>query len=207
VTIRGVRPHDLADVYDICLRTADAGDDGTHLYADPALPGHVWAGAYVTLEPEHGFVVTDEHDRAIGYVLGVLDTRRFEERLEAVWWPPLRSRYPAAPAAPPGTDADAGPVGDRVARHLINHPSRADDAIVGVYPSHLHIDLLPEAQGRGDGRRLIDRLVASLRADGSTGVHLGVSTRNVRAVGFYRALGFEELTHDERHHVFGLRFD
>ncbi len=195
-TIRNVDAGDVDAVYDICLRTADAGDDGTHLYADPLLPGHVWAGAYVALEPEHGFVVVDD-DRVVGYVLGALDSRQFEAELERVWWPTLRARYPL-------DDATTTP-GDRIARSLIHHPSRADDAVVGAFPSHLHIDLLPVAQGRGDGRRLVDRLRDSLRADGSRGVHLGVSPRNTRAIRFYRALGFEELINDDRHLVFGMR--
>jgi ribosomal protein S18 acetylase RimI-like enzyme len=194
-SIRPVRPGDRDDVYAICLRTADAGDDGSHLYEDPELPGHVWAGAYVALEPEHGFVVSDGQDRAVGYVLGALDSRSFEALLEREWWPPLRQRYPLT------TERDL--VGDRIAVHLIHHPSRADEAIVADHPSHLHIDLLPEAQGTGHGRRLIDRLLEALAADGSSGVHLGVSARNERAIGFYRALGFTELLRDDRHLVFG----
>jgi ribosomal protein S18 acetylase RimI-like enzyme len=195
-TIRRVLPGDRDAVYDICLRTADAGDDGTHLYTDPLLPGHVWAGAYLALEPEHAFVV-DDVGRVIGYVLGALDSRAFEAELERAWWPALRARYPL--------DDPATAPGDRIARDLIHHPARADEALVRDYPSHLHIDLLPVAQGRGDGRRLVDRLLGSLRADGSRGVHLGVSLRNVRAIGFYRALGFEELVDDARHLVFGMR--
>ena len=195
-TIRHVRASDRDAVYDICLRTADAGDDGTLLYADPQLPGHVWAGPYVALEPQHAFVVDDD-GRAIGYVLGALDSRAFEAELERTWWPPLRVQYPL--------DGAATAPGDRIARHLIHHPPRADETIVGDFPSHLHIDLLPVAQGRGNGRRLIDRLLDSLRADGSRGVHLGVSRRNLRAPEFYRALGFEELLADDRHLVFGMR--
>ena len=37
------------------------------------------------------------------------------------------------------------------------------------YPAHLHIDLLPELQGQGWGRRLIDTLVAALRERGVRG--------------------------------------
>jgi ribosomal protein S18 acetylase RimI-like enzyme len=195
-TIRRVRTSDRDAVYDICLRTADAGDDGTRLYTDPLLPGHIWAGPYVALEPEHGFVV-DNGDRAIGYILGALDSRAFEAELERVWWPDLRAQYPL--------DAPAPSPGDRTAVHRIHHPPRADDTLVGDFPSHMHIDLLPAAQGSGYGRRLVERLLDSLRADGSQGVHLGVSTRNVRALGFYRALGFEELHSDDEHVVFGMR--
>jgi ribosomal protein S18 acetylase RimI-like enzyme len=197
-TIRPVRAGDRDALYDICVRTADAGGDATSQYADPQLPGHVWAGAYVALEPEHGFVVVDDRDEAIGYVLGALDSRAFEARLERQWWPPLRARYPLDDTAMTSS-------AERIARTLIHLPSAADETVVEDFPSHLHIDLLPVAQGRGDGRRLIDRLLEALRADGSQGVHLGVSARNLRAIGFYRAIGFEQLIADDRHLVFGRR--
>ena len=200
--IRGVRADDRDAVYDICLRTADAGDDGSHLYSDPLLPGHIWAGPYVAFEPEHGFVATDDHDRAIGYVLAALDSRAFEAVLAEHWWPDLRASHPAPAGDRAATN---GLPGDRVAVHLIHHPPRADDAFVDEYPSHLHIDLLPEAQGHGDGRRLIDRLLGRLAADGSAGVHLGVSPRNTRAIGFYAALGFDALVRTDHHVVFGRR--
>jgi len=45
----------------------------------------------------------------------------------------------------------------------------------------------------------------ALRADGSPGVHLGVSARNTRALGFYLHLGYEELSADGLVHTLGLR--
>lgn len=195
--IRNVRALDRDVVYDICLRTADAGGDASHLYDDPMLPGHVWAGAYIADQPGHGFVVVDHADRPLGYVLAALDSRSFEERLEQFWWPTLRERYPS--------EVERPSTADRIAVHLIHHPSTADPAVVDGHPSHLHIDLLPIAQRHGNGRRLIDRLLDSLRAAGSPGVHLGVSARNENAIGFYRAIGFTELLRTEHHHVLGQR--
>ena len=63
-----------------------------------------------------------------------------------------------------------------------------------AYPSHLHIDLLERAQGRGFGRRMMEAIMAQLRARGSPGAHLGVSVLNTPALGFYARLGFRELT-------------
>jgi ribosomal protein S18 acetylase RimI-like enzyme len=57
----------------------------------------------------------------------------------------------------------------------------------------LHIDLLPRAQERGYGRRMIERLTVELRKRGSPGVHLGLSAFNPAAHGFYQRLGFKEL--------------
>jgi ribosomal protein S18 acetylase RimI-like enzyme len=47
-------------------------------------------------------------------------------------------------------------------------------------------------------------LFDTLQADGSTGVHLGVSEQNQRAIGFYRHLGFEELHADGVTRTMGL---
>ncbi|HUL51165.1 MAG TPA: GNAT family N-acetyltransferase, partial [Candidatus Nitrosotalea sp.] len=62
------------------------------------------------------------------------------------------------------------------------------------YPSHLHIDLLPRAQGRALGVQMVNRLLDQLIARGSPGVHLGMWAANTRAERFYRKLGFQELT-------------
>ena len=79
------------------------------------------------------------------------------------------------------------------------------DVIVEHFPSHLHIDLLPAFQGAGNGRRLIQAVLDSLAAAGSRGVHLGVSARNERAMGFYRAVGFTELGSSRHGTAFGWR--
>jgi ribosomal protein S18 acetylase RimI-like enzyme len=172
-------------MYDICVRTADAGGDARHLHADPDLPGHVWAGAYVALEPEHAFVLVVDDDRPIGYVIGALDSRSFEARCEQEWWPHLRRRYPLGSGT---TERDRLEIG------FIHAPPIAADDVAVDFPSHLHIDLLPEAQGRGAGRRLVDTLVASLAADGSHGLHLGVAVRNENARAFYERVGFTEFS-------------
>lgn len=195
--IRRAVATDEERLYEICLRTADAGEDATSLHADPMLPGHVWAAPYLHHAPEHAYVVVDAEDRAGGYVLAALDSRRFESELERSWWPALRARHPLD--APGRTPADQGTV------ELIHDPPTAADPIVGAFPSHLHIDLLPEFQGRGNGRRLIDTVAASLADAGSPGVHLGVSIRNARAVGFYAAVGFTELGRNDVGVAFGRR--
>jgi len=86
---------------------------------------------------------------------------------------------------------------DQRLMHLLHHPDKAFPRTLpvafGPYPSHLHIDLLPTAQGRGRGRALMERLLEALRRDGSAGVHLGVAAANARAIGFYEHLGFIPL--------------
>lgn len=183
--VRGYRPGDLDRLYEICVRTADSGGDASALVDDQRLYGSIYAAPYGLFEPDHAFVIDDGDGSAVGYVLGVPDSRSFEERCERDWWPSLRQHHPIGSG---GSDLD------ELLIAMIHHPHTADDDVVATHPSHLHIDLLPEAQGNGWGRRLMEALFAALRASGSPGVHLGVSPRNERAVGFYRHLGFTELS-------------
>lgn len=176
-------PADAAGVYRVCLLTGAAGADATAQHDDPDLLGHVYAGAYLAAEAPLARVVVDETG-VIGYVLGVLDTSAFEAWCEREWWPPLRARYPLGEQR---RDEDAALV------RLIHAPDRVPDAIVDEYPSHVHIDLLPRAQGHGLGRSLMDGLLGRLRDAGSPGIHLGVADTNTNALGFYARLGFTEL--------------
>lgn len=192
--IRPYQPDDLDELYEICLRTGAAGQDASAMVEDPRLFGEVFAAPYGVLEPQHAFVLDDGGGRAIGYVLGALDTAEFEARCEVEWWPSLRAAHPLV---------DGGTRLDDLLIHLIHHRSTPSPAILEGYPSHLHIDLLPAAQRHGWGRRLMDTVCASLAAAGSRGVHWGVSTSNTRAIAFYRHLGAIELHVDGAIVTFG----
>jgi ribosomal protein S18 acetylase RimI-like enzyme len=185
--IRTYRPEDLDALYRICLETGDAGKDATALYRDPKLIGHVYAAPYAVLSPETVFVAADDAGVG-GYIVGPVDTRSFERRMEAEWWPPLR-RQLADPVETPPRDWSRD---DRM-RYLIHHPVKTPDRIARTHPSHLHINLLPRLQGRGYGAKLIDTWLAAMRERGSRGAHLGVGAANERAVRFYRRYGFREL--------------
>jgi ribosomal protein S18 acetylase RimI-like enzyme len=188
ISIRPYQPGDLADLYRICLLTADNGQDATSLYRDSRLPGQVFAAPYGLFEPALAFVAADA-DGVGGYILGARDSHFFERRLERDWWPQLRGRYPD----PPSGTAQQPRTPDQEMAYLIHHPLHAPDELAESYPSHLHIDLLPRLQGRGQGRLLMSRLTAELRRQGSPGVHLFVTAENHRAASFYLHLGFSRL--------------
>lgn len=195
-----IRPYhdtDLDRLYEICVRTGAAGQDAHDMVEDKKLFGHVFAAQYGMFEPEHAFVVDDGDGTAIGYVLGCLDTPAFEARLEADYWPGLQARYPS-PESVEGLD--------KMLVSMIHKPSRMAPEITADYPSHLHIDLLPAAQGAGVGRRLMQTCMDALKNDGSAGLHLGVSAQNERALGFYAHLGFDELHVNPYVHVLGVKF-
>ncbi len=183
VDLRDATPDDLDALYVVCLRTGDAGDDAAALYRDPTLLGSIYVGPYVALAEGVGFVVRDTEGVG-GYVLAAPDTRRFEAAAERDWWPSLRAahREPRAVASR-----------DDVLVRAIHHPEIAPDELLDRFPAHLHIDLLPRMQGRGIGGALMAHLFDHLVGLGVPGVHLGVAPTNVRAIGFYRHLGFETI--------------
>lgn len=179
--IRSYRPADRDDLYDICVRTADAGGDARGHYSNDDLMGDLFAGPYAHLEPDMAFVLDDGTGRAVGYIVGTKDTATFVKRYAAEWIPLVGGKYDHA------EPRDR----DMVALHL--HPERRLVPGLADYPAHLHIDLLPGFQGRGYGRQLMDAFLGAARGAGVRGVHLGMLTVNVKARAFYDRLGFSEL--------------
>lgn len=185
-SIRPAQARDRAAVYEICLETGDAGRNASGQYDDPDLIGHIYAGSYVALDGVISFVAEDG-DGVLGYAVGAADTRGFEQRLERDWWPSLRERYPE-PAGDPATwTMDARRIWS------IHHPSRVPEEIVQAYPAHIHMNLLPCAQGRRIGSRLLEAWLAEARKNGSGAVHAGVSAVNAAGLAFWRSRGFEPV--------------
>jgi GNAT superfamily N-acetyltransferase len=176
--------------YEICLKTGDAGADASGLFSDPFLLGHYFAAPYLFF-PGGLCFAADYHFRPRGYIVAVPDTAAFNRWMEETWLPPLRRRY--SPPFPPErfrSEAEGRLLETIRGSHL---PPEAPDPRLAAYPAHLHIDLLPEIQGRGAGRRLMDTLFAELIRRGVPGVHLGVGAENTGALAFYRKLGFSAL--------------
>lgn len=196
--IRSYHPSDRADVAEICLKTGDSGADATGIFVSDDLLADIFVLPYVELEPELAFVV-DTGARVAGYVVATADTRRFIERYRTEWLPDFAAKYQRADPAATASD-DMIAIGMKPDRMMIPE--------IDEYPAHLHIDLLPELQGHGFGRRLIRALLAELRARGVPGVHLGVSLRNTGARAFYQRLGFRPLPSDaDAGGLLGIRTD
>ncbi|MCB0032535.1 MAG: GNAT family N-acetyltransferase [Anaerolineales bacterium] len=192
--IRSYHPTDLTMLYRICLLTGANGEDATAVYNDPDLLGHYYAGPYAVLEPALCFILT-HNDVPCGYVLGTKDSAVFAARCEAEWFPLLRARYPLPDEADHSADANI--------IRLLHRGHNADEDLTD-YPAHLHIDLLPMAQGGGRGRQMLTRFFEALREQGARGVHLGVGRSNERAVGFYEHMGMTRLEEHPWGFVMGL---
>lgn len=182
--IRPYRSADLARLRQICVRTGAAGGDAVGRWSNDELLPDLFLEPYVTASPEWAWVV-DEGEGPVGYLVAVPSTRRFVDWWRHKWAPWFVERYPAP--GQPYTDED-----ELVQRG--HDPEVLLVPEVDEYPAHLHIDLLPEAQGRGYGRALIENvLIPSLAKVGVPGVHLVMDAVNTAARGFYSAVGFVEL--------------
>lgn len=185
--LRPARPGDEPGAYHVCLKTGDFGADGEPFYReDPDALGRIFVGPYLAFEPEFSLILEDAQG-ICGYALGALDSTAFYDRYEREWRPALCARFPAPTGDP------AGWTRVQMVHSWYHHPDYFMPEPKASYPSHLHIDLLPRAQGRGLGRRMLEQVMESLRRRGSPGAHLGVSLANQPAMGFYQHLGFREL--------------
>ena len=170
----------------ICLRTAAGGGDATGVYSDDALMPEVYALPYVEYAPDLAFVVDDggggrlrARRRRHGGLHRVVPAR-VGARASARG---IRSpdRRPAHPGLHRGAAlADGG------------DPERMRIPELDEYPAHLHIDLLPEFQGRGSGGASSTRCARARRARRARRApRHGCREHGARA--FYDRLGFHEL--------------
>jgi GNAT superfamily N-acetyltransferase len=185
--IRLARPGDQAGAYYVCLKTGDSGEDGEPLFRDdPDALGRIFVGPYLAFEPELSLIIEDKRG-ICGYALGAFDSKAFFARYEKEWRPDLCAQFPM-PQGDPGQWTRA-----QMVHSWYHNPDYTMPEPYADYPSHLHIDLLERARGRGFGRRMIEMVMDKLRRRGSPGAHLGVGMVNTPAIGFYLKLGFKEL--------------
>lgn len=215
--IRPFRSGDEPALSDICLKTADAGADATGVLDDDELWARVFVLPYVVRHPELAFVAEAGDGRLVGYIVGAPDTAAFEEWFAGEWWPRFAERWPrpvpeAVPAPGAAARPEAGPEPDRapsrqdgLLRYAYARGAEPGQPFGDAYPAHLHIDLLPEAQGQGLGRRLVETLGGALRDAGVPGLHLVASAENAGAAAFYPRVGFDPLPSPEGARVFAKR--
>jgi len=201
-SIRSTTKDDSEAVSKICLLTSNFGTGGEHLHHYGELPGLVYAVPYVnTLPTTFAFVLVsrdesgpeDAPEDVIGYVLGTWDTPTFLEASEKDWFPPIRAKYPLnAPEDTERTEADQKYI-SRI--HEKNDPL---DEILYFSPVHLHINILPQAQRQGWGKKLIGKAVKFIQEKDSTikGLWVGIDPRNEEGKKFYTKVGFTSFPGD-----------
>lgn len=203
--IREYRETDLPYLYEICLKTGDNGKDATALFNDPYILGQFYAAPYAFFEKDCVFILEGDYHglrRPLGYILGASDTRAYTDWFNQYW----RTMAVAMYGATLDGEAKKGcktPTEEQV-RALFSQPLECP-AWAEAYPGHIHIDLLPEAQGAGWGRKLMDTMGERFIQKGCRGFHLGVSAANEGGIAFYRRYGMEEISRESWGIVFGKR--
>ncbi|KAJ3045664.1 hypothetical protein HDV00_007790 [Rhizophlyctis rosea] len=186
--IRPYTPSDHTAVEQICLLTANNGTSAKGMYAlGDDLMANLFTHPYTHFHPNLAFVLDDGTGAAVGYIVGTPNTPAFVTQYREEWIPKFLDKYPAPPA-------DFTPsTGDEVMLYLHHNPQRLLLPELETYPSHLHIDLLPDFQGKGFGKQLMKTFLNAARGLGVDAVHVGMVTANVKARGFYDKMEFHVI--------------
>ena len=194
--VRKFKEEDRPGLYHICLATGDSGANAVHLYNQKDMLGEIYVGPYLTFQPDLSFTLI--HEGVVGYALAALDTASFEETLSKKWWPSILDKYN-------GLSPENFNEREKNLFSYIQNPPLRPKEVIKEYPSHLHIDLLEKAQGRGIGKAMMLLVLETLREQGSKGVHLGMGAQNSRAFTFYTKLGFNLLDKNDDEWTMGLK--
>lgn len=200
-----IRPYEKRfekDLVEICWRTGFMGEslEGLGRFEDRRLFALIFVLSFPRFEPESCFVAVDEREgeptsaRAVGYIVGSANaaaqaaffSRRFAPRIAARAFLYDSWRHPESLK-----QVLCFLRGSQKADDL----SRPESAQVPNpdYPACLHTNLLPSYQGRGLGTKLMNTYLDALRARGVPGVYLETSDRNLKALPFYKKMGFQLL--------------
>jgi ribosomal protein S18 acetylase RimI-like enzyme len=194
IEIRQYHHSDLTSLYKICLLTANSGKDASDLYKNHDLVGHLSAAPYAIFEPELTFIVTLNNEPS-GYILGTKNSMAFYQKCETDWFPILRKRYPFPHDDDSSHDA-------KIIRRIHNGYVVKEELL--NYPAHLHIDLLPDLQGMGLGRKIMNTFIEKLNSLDIPALHLEVGKSNLGAIEFYKRMGFHELKEYQYSIAFGI---
>lgn len=167
--IRKYQAKDKENCRNVCHKTATA----PKYVNSKQLVCLLYCDYYVDKEPDNCFVVADDDDNAVGYILCAEDQKAYDKGVK----PYLKEARKI----------------DFVDGVMPILESIAFKGLCKKYPAHLHIDILPEGQGLGHGSKLIKALEEHLKAKGIKGVRLGVGGDNTGAHRFYERNGFKLL--------------
>lgn len=184
MTIRPYEKKDRDDVRYVCINCdgpTDMSEDTRHFILS------TYCDYYIEKEGHNCFVATNEEDKAIGYILCSENYNVFSEALKNEYIP----RIPAKNTSE---------------RYYAENSAVLQEKYKDIYPAHLHIDLLPEYQRMGLGRKLVDTLLEHLRNKKIPGVMLSVSKENTGGIKFYESYGFTHLESSSFGEAYGILF-
>lgn len=188
IEIRQCTIADLPYIYEICWKTGIIGESVETAFTDKFKLGHYFAAPYIHHDLDCCFVATDD-GMPKGYVLGTADSRAFAQWMNSDWLPQVRKLYDFK-------DVESLHSLEQYTDNCMKNGVPMDP-IFNEYPAHLHIDILPELQGKGLGRKLMNAFFNKCLEKGATRVHLGVGRKNGKALSFYQRLGMYTIKEED----------
>jgi ribosomal protein S18 acetylase RimI-like enzyme len=176
-------PRDRAAIRTICHQVGYMGEPASWYWRHAESFADIWTGYYVDDEPE-SLLVAELDGRVIGYLTGCVDSLRAPNPARAVTRAALRN----ALFVRPGT---AGFLWRGARDSLFEDGVPSGELVDPRWPSHLHINLLPEARRLGAGTSLMRAWFTRLAKVRSPGCHLGTLFENRRGIEFFTRMGFE----------------
>ena len=129
---------------------------------------------FTAFEPENIFVAVNEDDIPVGYVICSSNYTLFKEKMKNYIMPMVKKEYPAS--------------------LLMFWATYFSVALAKKdYKTHLHIDLLPEAQRKGLGTLLINALTEHLASVNIRNVSVVTINKNSMGYKFYCKYGFRTI--------------
>jgi GNAT superfamily N-acetyltransferase len=186
VRVRKFRRGDMPAVRDICVATARMKSSQAPA---PWLFARYWTDYYTRFEPSHALVAVGTDGRVVGYLLGCHDTREYRQRMKRTVLPSLLMRAVVTGAI--SHPASRTFIVKRLGAWAAPEPDRP--GLLIKFPAHIHINMLPEVQGKGGGQALMERFFAEAREAGVKGVHLETMASNIQASRFFIRAGFREF--------------
>ncbi|EGR49234.1 uncharacterized protein TRIREDRAFT_22257 [Trichoderma reesei QM6a] len=204
--IRQYKPSDFDGMAHICRETLNPALASSA--AGRRLAPYVWTHQYTHLSPTTCFVLDDGAGQPVGYCIGCPDIAAFVADYDSYVTDVLDVSPEGEVTRPEDLEAKGEPlfladgsVNEVALARLAYNPRlllvEGNDDLLAEYKATMHIDLLPEVQGMGWGRKLLERFVGSVEGvrrmrDGSEsrGIWIGVAGDNGKVVPFYEKLGF-----------------
>ena len=168
--IRHYESKDKINIRQVCIATS-TGFDAPEKEQRFILK--LYCDYYIEQEPQNCFVIADEEDNAVGYILCSENIKRFTKAMA-----PYRASIKKI-----GFIKYLFAWGELAAHLPASKKCKA----------HMHIDILPEYQHKGYGTKLINTLTNHLASKNINSVMLVVNSDNTNAVKFYYKNGFSSF--------------
>ena len=168
--IRKYKESDKERLRYICRQTAGADFQKSDKRLNAAVI--IYNDYFTENEADNIFVLADESDTPVGYILCSTDYEKYKR---------LNLDIYIKKATKCTLFGTVCVLGSLYAQHIIKDR-----------PAHLHIDILPDYQHQGWGRKLIDTLCQHLKAQNISYLSVNTISRKSPAYPFYISCGFAE---------------